>query len=232
MTLQLPRRPSDSERHQQARAARLERSIGNENAWYRLLAMPILAALACGIGPFATGAPLSRSIGIGLTFGLTTWLVVKSLTLRTPMWPEPPGTDREWGRSPCRWELPGLDGALERPQYMSSRLLREQRRIADSLLARRGLAIGSPRAQALFGARVISLLTDPGAKVPTTAELLGITDLLIDIGASPDGGVRALPIPDPLIRQRRPRSRPPARSAAAQGMTSTERRTTGKGVIR
>lgn len=231
MTFQLPRRPHTAG-YQLARAARVERSIINENAWYRLLAMPILAALACGIGPFATGAPLSRSIGIGLTFGVTTWLVVKSLTLRTPTWPEPPGTDQEWGRLPRRWEMPGMEGALDRPQHMSRRLLAQQREIAEGLLARRGLDIGSAQARDLLGARVIGLLTDPKAKPPSRAELTGICRLLTDIGSRSDGGIRALPIPAELTRQGRPRRRAPASSVVAEARQYTDARTTGEEAIR
>lgn len=211
MTFQPPRRPHDTDGSPPARVPRMERSIANESAWYRLLAMPILAALACSIGPFATGAPLSRSIGIGLTFGVTTWLVVKSLTLRTPMWPEPPGTDQEWGRSPRRWEMPGMDGARERPQHMSRRILVEQRHIADDLLARRGLHIGSAQARDLLGGRVIGLLTDPEAKAPSRAELSGIGHLLTDIGSRADGRSRALPIPVEVTRRARSRRAPVGR---------------------
>ncbi len=236
MTFQLPRRPADSLGHQPVRAARVERSITHENAWYRLLAMPVLAALACGIGPFATGAPLSRSIGIGLTFGVTTWLVVKSLTLRTPAWPEPPGPDQEWGRSPRRWEMPGMEGALDRPQHMSRRLLAQQREIAEGLLARRGLDIGSAQARDLLGARVMGLLTDSEAKPPSRAELTGISRLLTDIGARADAGVRALPIPAELTRPGRPRRRARTGSADAEAGVEarqyTDARTTGEGAIR
>jgi hypothetical protein len=195
--------PSDLAARQQAKAARIQRNFTPENAWYRLLGLPILAALACGIAPFATGAPLSRSLGIGLTVGVVGWLLVKSMTVTAPNWPAPPATDQQWGRTARHWEVPGLESALERPQHMARRLLVQQHELATEVLARRGLALDSPQARELLGSRIISLLTDPEAKTPNRSELTGISVLLARLASTRSGGVRPLSIPDRLTRGQR-----------------------------
>lgn len=188
---------------QQAKAARIQRSFTPDSAWYRLLGIPVLAALACGIAPFATGAPLSRSIGIGLTVGMVGWLLIKAMTVTAPTWPAPPATNQQWGRTARQWEVPGLESALERPQHMARRLLIQQHQLATEVLARRGIALDSPQARELLGFRIISLLTEPEAKSPSRSELTGISVLLAQLASARSGGVRPLPIPDRLTRSQR-----------------------------
>lgn len=195
--------PSDLTARQQAKAARIQRSFTPDSAWYRLLGIPVLAALACGIAPFATGAPLSRSIGIGLTVGVVGWLLIKAMTVTAPIWPAPPATDQQWGRTARHWEVPGLESALERPQHMARRLLIQQHQLATEVLARRGIALDSPQARELLGFRIISLLTEPEAKSPSRLELTGISVLLAQLASTRSGGVRPLPIPDRLTRSQR-----------------------------
>lgn len=197
---------------QQAKAARIQRNYTPDNAWYRLLGIPVLAALACAIAPFATGAPLSRSIGIGLTVGLVGWLLIKAMTVTAPIWPAPPATDQQWGRTARHWEVPGLESALERPQHMARRLLIQLHQLATEVLARRGLELDSPQARELLGPRIISLLTDPEAKSPNRSELTGISVLLAQLASTRSGGARPLPIPDRLTRGQRPSPLPWPRS--------------------
>lgn len=169
----------------------------SENAWYKQLPLPILIALATGIGPYATGAPLSRSIGIGLTLGLVGLLILMSLNSPRADWPEPPIESPEWGRLARRWEVPGLEAALERPQFMSRRILVQLRGMTEQLLARRGLSLSTPQARELLGDRTVSLLLDPEAKPPTRMELSAIIGLLTRLSTDPAGS--PLPIPTDLV---------------------------------
>lgn len=181
------------------------RHLPPEHVWWRLLTLPVLVALATAIAPYATGAPLSRSIGIGLTLGLVTWLVIKSLTVPAIEWPLPPAVGDEWGRTPRQWEVPGLDAALERPQHMSRRALTTMLPIAQDLLARRGLRLDSARSRELLGDRAIQLLTVPDCSPPSRAELSGLIDRLTALGASGAPVPTALPPPgEPLEHPARP----------------------------
>lgn len=175
------------------------RNSAPENVWYRLLGGPILVAVATGIAPYATGAPLLRAIGVGLTFGVVTWLLVKSMTIGAPLWPEPPETGAEWGRTPRQWEVPGLQSALDRPQYMSRRVLVQLQQLVAELLARRGHTIDSPQARGLLGDRTISLLTDPETRPASRNELTAIIGLCTQLAADDSAGARPLPIPAALV---------------------------------
>lgn len=201
--------------------ARLVRQLPAEHVWWRLLTLPVLVALATGIAPYVTGAPVSRSIGIGLTLGVVTWLVIKSLTVPAIEWPQPPMVGEEWGRTPRQWELPGLDAALERPQHMSRRVLLTMVPIARDLLARRGLPLDCARSRELVGERGIQLLTVADCAPPRRSELLALIDRLTALGAghvtgpsapptpggSPEHPARPLPIPARLLPRRKDRSR-------------------------
>ncbi|WP_029138173.1 hypothetical protein [Nakamurella lactea] len=191
-----------------------------ENAWYRLLALPILIALATGIGPYATGAPLSRSIGIGLTLGVVSLFVLMSMSSPRAEWPEPPMESPEWGRLPKRWEVPGLDAALERPQFMSRRVLVQLARLAGELLSRRGLTLDSPGARELLGDRTIALLTDPEAKAPSRAELSSVIGVLTRLAADP--AAAPLPIPPGLVAAPRRRRLLPIRGVGRNLPTTAE----------
>lgn len=192
-----------------------------ENAWYRLLALPVLVALATGIGPYATGAPLSRSIGIGLTLGVVSLLVLMSMTAPRPEWPTPPIEAPEWGRLPRRWEVPGLDAALERPQFMARRVLVQLAGIATALLARRSLTLESAAARELLGDRTIALLTDPEAKAPSRTELSAVIRALTQLAADPVAA--PLPIPAALVAGPRRRRFLPVRNRPHSTATSTRR---------
>lgn len=197
------------------------RTLPPEHVWWRLLTLPVLVALATGIAPYATGAPLSRSIGIGLTLGAVTWLVIKSLTVPAIEWPQPPVVGDEWGRTARQWEVPGLDAALERPQYMSRRALTTMLPIARDLLARRGLQLDGARSRELLGDRGTQLLTVPDCSPPSRAELSVLIDRLTRIGAGevsvppapPVPGepherpAHPLPVPARLLPRRKDRSR-------------------------
>lgn len=192
-----------------------------EHAWWRLSTLPVLVALATGIAPYASGAPLSRSVGIGLTLGAVTWLVIKSLTVPAAPWPAPPTVGDEWGRTARQWETPGLDAALERPHHMSGRVLTTMRSIARDLLARRGLTVESARARELLGERGIQLLTVPDCRPPSRSELSALIDRLtrIGVGQVPTPAhplpidqpqelpARPLPVPARLLPRRKDRSR-------------------------
>lgn len=203
--------------------ARRVRNVAPENAWYRLLGLPILIALATGIAPYATGAPLSRSIGVSLTFGIVAWLLVKSMTLGGPLWPDPPDNGAEWGRTPRQWDVPGLQSALDRPQYMSRRILVQLHHLADELLARRSLSVDSAQARELLGDRTISLLTDPETPLASRTELIGIIELLTRLAVDDTGRSRALPIPPELVVG--PRRRRSVFGRSSKSMSASTRTT-------
>ncbi len=175
------------------------RNPNPDHAWYRLLGLPTLVTIATGLAPYATGAPISRAIGISLTFGVVSWLLVKSMTISAPSWPAPPETGTQWGRTPRQWEVPGLQSALTRPQYMSRGVLVQLRQLVTDLLARRGSTIDSPQARELLGDRVISLLTDPDTRPASRNELTAIIGLCTQLAVDATDGARPLPIPAALV---------------------------------
>lgn len=201
------------------------RNPAQENAWYRLLGGPILVGIATAIAPYATGAPISRAVGVGLVFGIVTWLLVKSMTIGAPLWPEPPETGTEWGRTPRQWEVPGLQSALDRPQFMSRRVLLQLHQLVADLLARRGNTIDSPQARELLGDRTISLLTDPETRPASRNELTAIIGLCTQLAADDSGGARPLPIPAALVVGQQHRRSLFGRRAAAENIPTAQRTT-------
>ncbi|NNG36027.1 hypothetical protein [Nakamurella aerolata] len=166
-----------------------------ELPWWRLLVIPGLAAVAIGIALWAAGVPVPRLIGIAVTIGIVTWLLVRGATLNQHLWPEEPTVGPGWDRSSRIWEQPGLDAALDRPQFMAGRLLRTLRQESDALLIRRGLDPESDEARELLGPRTFQLLYADEAPVAQRAELRAIIARLTQLAATPQPGVPALQIP-------------------------------------
>lgn len=170
-----------------------------ELPWWRLLGIPVLATVAVGVALWAAGVPVPRIIGIALTIGIVGWLLVRGATLQQHLWPEEPNTGPGWDRSSRLWEQPGLDAALDRPQFMAPRLLRTLRRESDALLTRRGLDPASDAARELLGPRTSALLYDDDAPTPQRAELRAIIRRLTQLAASGGPGVAPLRLPARLV---------------------------------
>lgn len=170
-----------------------------ELPWWRLLVIPVLATAAVGVALWAAGVPVPRIIGIALTVGMVGWLLVRGATLQQHLWPEEPSTGPGWDRSSRLWEQPGLDAALDRPQFMAPRLLRTLRRESDALLTRRGLDPESDAARELLGPRTSQLLYDDDAPTPERAELRAIIRRLTQLAATGEPGVAPLRLPARLV---------------------------------
>lgn len=171
-------------------------------AWWRLLTMPILAALAAGIGVFATGGPVTRSVVIALTAGVVTWLLVRALTVEVDPWPPEPETGFAHGRVPQLWEISGFESALQRPEYLGRRAIRAVREIAVPVLRRRAIDLEAPRdadrARDLLGSRNFELLTDPDHGAVSRADLVQLVDRVTRLATATGDGLRPVRI-DPRL---------------------------------
>ncbi|WP_353648296.1 hypothetical protein ABLG96_15790 [Nakamurella sp. A5-74] len=179
-------------------------------AWWRLLTMPILAALAAGIGVFATGGPVTRSVVIALTAGVVTWLLVRALTVEVDPWPPEPETGFAHGRVPQLWEISGFESALQRPEYLGRRAIRAVREIAVPVLLRRAIDLKAPqdadRARDLLGSRNFELLTDPDHGAVSRADLVQLVDRVTRLATATGDGLRPVRIDPRLLPHRGRRS--------------------------
>lgn len=174
-------------------------------AWWRLLTMPILAALAAGIGVYATGGPVTRSVVIALTAGVVTWLLVRALTVEVDPWPPAPETGFPHGRVPQLWEISGFESALQRPEYLGRRAIRSVREVALPVLRRRAIDLDAPedagRARDLLGSRSFELLTDPDHGAVSRADLVQLVDRVTRLATATGDGLRPVRI-DPRLLPR------------------------------
>lgn len=205
-------------------------------AWWRLLTLPILAALAAGIGVYASGGPVWRSVVVALTAGVVTWLLVRALTVEADPWPPEPETEYEHGRVPQLWEIVGFDAALERPEYLGRRAIRSVRDVAVPVLRRRGIDLDAPAdanvARELLGNRSFELLTNNDHGTPTRADLVALVDRVTQLATATGDGLRPIRI-DPRLHPRRGRrswrSLIGARSSGRSALRATSRSTAESG---
>lgn len=172
--------------------------------------MPILAALAAGIGVYATGGPVTRSVVIALTAGVVTWLLVRALTVEVDPWPPEPETGFAHGRVPQLWEISGFESALQRPEYLGRRAIRAVREIAVLVLRRRAIDLDAPRdadrTRDLLGSRNFELLTDPDHGAVSRADLVQLVDRVTRLATATGDGLRPVRIDPRLLPHRGRRS--------------------------
>lgn len=140
----------------------------------------IASAVANGIGTgivaYLSLAPLGRSIGLGVTAFVVSGLLLLSGVQARP-WPREPEPESEWNRLGQRWEVRGLDSALQNPRYSGGRLLDPLAGLLDQLAARAGMQRDDPA----FGLsqRQRELLTHRTAAPATERELRELIDFTV-----------------------------------------------------
>lgn len=160
-----------------------------------------LIVVVTGIATYANGAPLPRAIGVALTLGVVTYLLLRSLVAHRQDWPPPPdNAERE--RFPTRWRMPTLEAALSRPRYSGDRLLARIRLLAEPVLARRGEDLSGPIARQWFSPSGVRLLLGESGP-PTADDLRALIDALARLAAEDAPGRPGLKLPPALISGRR-----------------------------
>lgn len=184
--------------------------MSEPRAWWRLLTIPILATTATGVGVYSAGAPISRAVLMALTIGTVSWLILGAMLAPPVSWPPRPEQIAEPGRAARGFEIPGFEVAMNRPEFLSRRVISTVRELAVVILARAGVDLDDPadadRARELLGDRTFRVLNDVDTGWVRRADLIASMDrvTLLATGEGFDGPSLRI---DPRLlphRRRRP----------------------------
>lgn len=157
--------------------------------WYRMLTLPLVAAVLATVGPYSMGAPISRAVIVGLTIGAVLLVFLRSIDAGPAAWPEDASEEALALGGQAPWTVPGLDDIRVHPESYPNRLGPRLHRDAVELLARRGIELESPEAARLLGERSHGLLTGRDPRPPSVRELSLLCATLAEIAADSGSGL-------------------------------------------